>query len=121
MNRSFNNFWDKTKITLNQAFSHAKETIYSITSTPSASVQQIADYIVSHPDSKISKKDYLGVTFIFYELTQEQMRYYLETKNTKILQLDVHSHQHNVISYRSYRDHHSLNTPLKFPNLHNAK
>ncbi|WP_079509140.1 hypothetical protein [Mesobacillus jeotgali] len=121
MNKSVNNFLEKAKSTLNQAYSHAKETIYSITSTPSASVQQISDYVISHPDSKIVKKHYLGLTLSFYELEQGQMHYYLETNGHKILQLDVHSKDHSVVSYRSYRDQLSLNTPVKFPDLHGSK
>jgi hypothetical protein len=121
MNRSFNNLLNKAKMTLNQAFGHAKETLYSITGTSSASVQQIADYVRSHPDVKITKKNYLGMTLSFYELTQGKMRYYLETNNSKILQLDVHSQNHAVVAYRSYRDQLSVDTPVKFPDLQNAK
>ncbi|MCM3121719.1 MULTISPECIES: hypothetical protein [unclassified Mesobacillus] len=117
MNNAVNQFLEKARNTLNQAYSNAKETFYSITSTPSASVQQIADYVMKHPDSKVSMKHYLGITLSFYELAQGQMKYYLETNGSKILQLDVHSNFHSVVAYRSYRDQLSLNTPVKFPNL----
>lgn len=121
MNISFNNLLNKAKTTVNQAFGHAKETLYSITGTSTASVQQIADYVRSHPDVKVVKKEYVGVSISFYELVQGEMRYYLETNNAKILQLDVHSHNHTVVAYRSYRDHLSFNTPVKFPALPNPK
>lgn len=121
MNISFNNLLNKAKIGLNQAFGHAKETLYSITSASSATVQQIADYVRNHPDTRITTKQYLGVTISFYELSKGEMRYYLETNKGKILQLDVHSHNHSVIAYRSYRDQLSVNTPVKFPDLQNAK
>ncbi|RSD25376.1 hypothetical protein [Mesobacillus subterraneus] len=117
MNQSFNNLINKAKLTLNYAFGHAKEKIYSVTGTSSASVQQIADYIKAHPDTKVTNKHYLGVTLSFYELEQGEMKYYMETNQVKILQLDVHSHYHSVVSYRSYRDHFSLDTPVKFPDL----
>lgn len=121
MNISFNNLINKAKTTLNQAFGHAKETLYSVTGTSSASVQQIADYVRNHPDANVASKEYLGVTISFYELTQGDMRYYLEASNSKILQLDVHSHNHTVVAYRSYRDNLSINTPVRFPDLQNAK
>jgi hypothetical protein len=121
MNKSFNNLLNKAKMTFSQAFGHAKETLYSITGTSSATVQQIADFVRNHPDAKAVKKEYLGVTLSFYELTQGDMKYYLETNNAKILQLDVHFHHHTVIAYRSYRDNLSLNTPVKFPDLQSAK
>ncbi|MBT2638359.1 hypothetical protein J7E37_10475 [Bacillus sp. ISL-39] len=121
LNLSFNHLLNKAKTTFNHAFGHAKETLYSITGTSSASVQQIADYVRNHPDAKVVRKEYIGVSISFYELIQGDMRYYLELKNEKILQLDVHSHNHTVIAYRSYRDSSSVNTPVKFPDLQNAK
>ena len=117
MNQSINNFINKAKLTLNQAFGHAKETIYSMTGTTSASVQQISEYIMNHPDTKFEKKQFLGVTLSFYELEQGPMKYYLETNNLKILQLDVLSHNHPIVAFRSYRDYLSLTTPVKFPDL----
>jgi hypothetical protein len=121
MNQSINNFINKAKLTLNQAYGHAKETIYSMTGTSSATVQQIADFIKNHPETKEIKKHFLGVTLSFYELRQGGMKYYLETNNSKILQLDVHSLNQSVVAYRSYRDQLSLDTPVKFPDLHSAK
>lgn len=115
MNRSINNLISKAKDTLNQAYGHAKENLYSIMGTSSASAQQIAEYVMKHPDTSIVRKNYLGVTLSFYELVHGPMKYYLETNDSKILQLDVHSHDHSVISYRSYRDQLSLNTPVRFP------
>lgn len=121
MNGTFNNFFNKAKMTLNQAYGHAKETIYSITGTSSATVKQIADFIITHPDTRVVKKEYLGVPLSFYELDHKQMKYYLETNHTKILQLDVNSNNHPVVSYRSYRDQLYLNTPVKFPDLQDSE
>ena len=105
MNQSMNNLISKAKVALNHAFGQAKETIYSMTGTSSATVQQIADFVMNHPDTKVVKKEYIGVSLTFYELEHGLMKYYLEANNVKILQLDVHSNNHTVISYRSYRDH----------------
>jgi hypothetical protein len=121
MNESINNFIQKAKTTFNQAYGHAKETLYSVTGTSSATVEQIAEYVRNHADTKVMKKSFIGVPLTFYELEQENMKYYLETNHDKILQLDVHSGQHTVISYRSYRDQLSLKTPVKFPELQNQK
>lgn len=117
MNQSINNFINKAKSTLNQAYGQAKETVYSMTGTSSASVQQIAEYIMNHPDVRVVEKHYLGATLFFYELEQGATKYYLETNKTKILQLDALSHNQTLIAYRSYRDHLSLNTPVRFPDL----
>ena len=117
MNQSINNFINKAKLTLNQAYGQAKETVYSMTGTSSASVQQIAEYIMNHPDARVVEKHFLGTTLSFYKLEQGATKYYLETNKSKILQLDAHSHNHNIVSYRSYRDHLSLNTPVRFPDI----
>lgn len=121
MNQSINNFINKAKLTLNQSYGHAKETIYSMTGTSSATVPQIAEFIKNHPETKVIKKHILGMTLSFYELRQGGMEYYLETNNSKILQLDVHSLNQSVVAYRSYRDQLSLETPIKFPDMHSAK
>ncbi|HAQ06314.1 MAG TPA: hypothetical protein DCR24_01785 [Bacillus bacterium] len=121
MNQSMNNLISKAKVALNHAFGQAKETIFSITGTSSATVKQIADFVMNHPDTRVVKKQYIGVPLTFYELEQGQMNYYLETNSAKILQLDVHSNNHTVISYRSYRDQASLNNPVRFPDLHGTQ
>lgn len=120
MNGQLNQFLTKAKVSLNHAFAHAKDTIFSMTGTSSATVQQISDYVIKHPDTKIESKHLVGIDLTFYVLNDGQMSYYLETKGTKILQLDVHSNQHPVITYRSYRDQLSLNTPVRFPELNTA-
>lgn len=121
MNQSMNNLISKAKVALNHAFGHAKETIYSMTGTSSATVQQIAEFVMSHPDTRVVKKQYIGVPLTFYELDHGLMKYYLETNNGKILHMDVHSNNHTVISYRSYRDYSTLNNPVKFPDLHGTQ
>jgi len=121
MNQSINNFINKAKLTLNQAYEQAKETVYSMTGSSTASVQQIAEYIMNHPDARVVEKHYLGAALSFYELVQGETKYYLETNKAKILQLDVHANNQKVVSYRSYRDHLSLNTPVRFPNLPNTQ
>lgn len=109
----------KAKVTLNQTRARVKERIYSFTGTSSATVKEIADFIKNHPDKKVTKKDLLGFTFTFYEMDLDGVHYYLEMKNTKVLQVDVHTPLEQMVSYRSYRDHYSLNTPIKFPELVN--
>jgi hypothetical protein len=121
MNESINNLIQKAKTTINQAYGHAKESLFSMTGTSSASVEQIAEYVMNHVDTKVVKKSFIGVPLTFYELEQDKVKYYLETNHEKILQLDVYSGQNSVISYRSYRDHLSLKTPVKFPELQNQK
>ena len=115
MNTLLNKVIRKAKTTLTQTADKVKERIFSLTGTPSANVQQLADYVLQHPDTKVMKKELLGFTFSFYTLDTDNMNFYLETKNSYILQMDVTMSDERIISYRSYRDHHLLHTPIKTP------
>lgn len=117
MNTYLNKFVRKAKMTVIQATDLVKERIFAITGASSATVQQLAGFIQLHPETKMTTKKLLGLTYSFYHLEHDDVHYYLETKNTYILQLDVQTKDHPVVSYRSYRDHHTLNTPIKFPEL----
>lgn len=107
----------KAKVTYNQANAKMKERFYSITGTSAASVKEIADFIKNHPDSKVTKKDFLGLQFTFYEMKLDGIHYYLEMKHSSILQVDVRARNVQLVAYRSYRDKYSLLTPIKFPDL----
>jgi hypothetical protein len=110
-----NNLVQKAKITLNQANAYVKEKIYEVTGTPSATVSELAEFITGHKDTIVTTKKYLGLTFFFYRLDLMGIRYYLERKNSGILQLDANTMDHTIVSYRSYRDKLTLDTPIKFP------
>lgn len=117
MNRIFDKFLHKAKTTLQSTTALVKERIYAMTGTSTATVVQLADFIRNHQDTKQWKKELLGKTFYFYELKKDGVRYYLECKGSYILQLDVHTEHNHLVSYRSYRDHYALHTPIKFPEL----
>ncbi|WP_102275481.1 hypothetical protein [Cytobacillus massiliigabonensis] len=105
----------KAKVTYNQANAKMKERFYSLTGANAASVKEIADFIKNHPESKVIKKDYLGLQFTFYEIVLDGFHYYLEMKHSSILQVDVQARDEQIVAYRSYRDKYSLLTPIKFP------
>lgn len=107
----------KAKVTFNQANAKMKERIYNFTGTTSASVKEIADFIKNHPEVKVAKKDFLGLQFSFYEMELDGIYYYAEMRNSYTLQVDVQAANEQIVSYRSYRDKYSLQTPIKFPIL----
>lgn len=118
MNNNFDKIIEKAKTTFSQTTARLKKQIYAYTGTSSASVTQIAKYIHEHPDTRIVRKQFLGLTFSFYELEKDGMYYYLETKNVSyVLQLDVLTSNDRIVTYRSYRDINTLNTQIKFPEL----
>lgn len=110
-----NNVKHKTKTALNKVKSSIKEKFFNIADIPSTTVKELADFIQFHPDTKFTKKDMLGNTYSFYNLETQEYKYYLETNEIKILQLDVFSQDKNMVSYRSYRDTYQMNTPIRIP------
>lgn len=120
MNNYLDKIIQKAKTTLNHTTARVKEKFFTFTGTPTASVMQIAQYISAHPDTKSRRKQLLGLTFSFYELEKDGVYYYLEMKNNQyVLQLDVLAANERIVTYRSYRDSYTLNTPIKFPDLNN--
>ncbi|MFB4164418.1 hypothetical protein ACE1TI_11440 [Alteribacillus sp. JSM 102045] len=109
------NIMEKTKVTFQQASMLFKEKLYDITGTSTATVEQLTAYIQNHPETKKSQKTFLGMTFTFYQLNENDIHYYLEMRGSAILQMDVYTSEHNVVSYRSYRDQQTLASPIKFP------
>jgi hypothetical protein len=106
-------FVSKAKTSLGQAKVHVKETFFEITGTPSMTIQQLADYIQHHPETNSTTKTFFGQEYSFYELKREGNKYHMETRGSRILQLDANSFGEHIVSYRSYRDSYPLNTPIK--------
>jgi hypothetical protein len=105
---------DKVKTTFKQAAAQVKERISAVTDTSSTTIQQLADYVRHHSETKRMDRTLLGITYSFYHLEKEGIQYDLETRGSTILQLDVHNITgQKIVSYRSYRDH--LNTTIKIP------
>lgn len=114
MNNVFKNLAQKAQTTFEQAVEYVKDKITTIMGTNSVTVQQLANHIRFHPDVKKVNKELLGLTYSIYQLEKEGIHYYLEMKGEHILQIDVHTANHRIVSYRSYRD--SAFNPIKFPN-----
>lgn len=90
-----------------------KETYYSLAEIPSTSVEELAQFIQKHPDTQVSTKNLLGNTYSFFRLKINENHFYLETKNDRILQLDVSLNGKELVNYRSYRDSYNLKNPIK--------
>jgi hypothetical protein len=108
-----NKMKEKALSAVNKIKANIKETYYNIADIPSASVQQLADFIQKHPETQVTKKELLGVSYTFYRLNLSDESFYLETNSSRILQLDGFSNGNQFVEYRSYRDSYKLNTPIK--------
>lgn len=112
---SKNKYKDKALNAVNKIKANVKETYYHMKDIPSITVQELADQIKNHPNSHITKKELLGITYTFYQLKTNEGDYYMETNKARILQLDGYSGGKQFVTYRSYRDSYELNTPIKLP------
>ncbi len=110
---SKNKYKEKALNAVNKLKANVKETYYQMKDIPSITVQQLADTIKSHPDTHVSTKELLGITYTFYELKTNDDYFYMETNSARILQLDGFSNGKQFASYRSYRDSYEINTPIK--------
>jgi enoyl-[acyl-carrier-protein] reductase (NADH) len=71
------------------------------------SVQEVAIQIMNHPNVEKKSKTMLGITFHFYHLVENEIKYVLETKglgNDKVLSLDISSGNEVNFQFRSYKD-----------------
>lgn len=101
--------------TFSHAVDYAKEKISAITGSTSVTIAELSQHIINQPETILIKKNLLGISFSFYHLQKEDVTYYLEMRNSQILQLDVQAHDHTIVSYRSYRDKSDLPASVKFP------
>jgi hypothetical protein len=108
-----NNLKHKALTAVSKLKANIKGTYFNIAEIPSASVQQLAEFIQKHPDTQVSTKNLLGNTYNFFRLKINDDYFYLETSNDRILQLDGSSNEKELVAYRSYRDSYDLNTPIK--------
>lgn len=110
---SRNKYKEKAMSAVGKLKANLKGKLYEMAEIPSVSVKQLSEFIQQHPDTQITKKELLGNTYTFYRLNANDDFLYMETINERILQLDGSSHGKRFVSYRSYRDSHNLNTPMR--------
>ena len=113
MNKVLKKMKRKAKATLDQAVEYVKDKMTTMMGTTSVTVGELADSIRHHPETNVEKKELLGLSFFFYTLEKEGVHYYVEMKGSNILQVDVHTVDDVIVSYRSYRD--DANVPFKIP------
>lgn len=110
---SRNKYKEKAMSAVNKLKANIKGKYYEMADIPSVSVRRLSEFIQRHPDTQITKKELLGNTYTFYRLNANEDFLYMETINDHILQLDGSSHGKRFVSYRSYRDAHSFNAPMR--------
>ncbi|WP_312097671.1 hypothetical protein [Niallia sp.] len=107
----------KVRNTIAHATDSVRKGFFSLTGEASVSVNQLAEFIKEHKETKTECKYLLGNYYYFSHLQENGVRYYLETNGHYILQLDANTKDQVLIAYRSYKDKLSLDTPIKFPKM----
>ena len=115
MNKLLKNLVNKAQETFGQAVEFVKDKITTILETNAITIQQLADYVSTHAEVNVEDKELLGLHFSFYQLEKDGIHYDLEMKGAYILQLDVYTVEHTIVSYRSYRD--TPDVLIEFPEL----
>lgn len=115
------NYFDKMVTKVKDSIAHATDSVrkgfITLTGESFVSVNQLAEFIKEHKETKTECKYLLGNYYYFSHLQENGIHYYLETNGNYILQLDVSTKNQNLIAYRSYKDKLSLNSPIKFPRV----
>ncbi|WP_374055886.1 hypothetical protein [Rossellomorea sp. FM04394] len=106
-------FKDRAMAAMNKFKHNMTGTYYSIADIPTASVQELADFIQIHPETNQIEKHLLGNTYTFFRLHLNNYRFYLETTHGRILQLDGSFNEKELVSYRSYRDSEDIDSPVR--------
>jgi hypothetical protein len=86
--------------------------------TPSTlSVNNLASFIMLHPDTKRKQDEWLGLIFHSYRLQIEKVSFYLETKgkNNYILLCQVADENGIVSQFTSYDEGTSVDDQMKVP------
>ncbi|MEK4030526.1 MULTISPECIES: hypothetical protein [Bacillaceae] len=107
-----NKLIQKAKDTFSQAADYVKEKAIELANPPATSIAKLEEYISTHPETKITTKTWLGTTFSFYRLEDKQASYYMEKRDSYLLQLDVTNRNGELLAYRSYKNRPDLHTSI---------
>ncbi|WP_400246643.1 hypothetical protein AB3U99_07285 [Niallia sp. JL1B1071] len=115
MSSNFDKMVTKVKDSIAHATDSVRKGFLTLTGESSVSMNQLAEFIKEHKETKTECKYLLGNYYYFSHLQENGIHYYLETNGNYILQLDASTKDQILIAYRSYKDKLSLNSPIKFP------
>jgi hypothetical protein len=113
------NNWLKNALEkISKASKAAQETFQALFSNEFISIFDLASFIRSHPDTVHQTKQYVGLTFHFYQLKAGDLMFYLETKGDKeeyVLSLKIYAQNEKLLDFQSYTNDTSLYTPVPVP------
>ncbi|HZG61349.1 MAG TPA: hypothetical protein VEY68_12910 [Anoxybacillus sp.] len=120
MNQFHHSFSSKLKEILKNATHTIKDAITDLMAQEQVTVEEIAEMIKQHPNTLVTEKTLLGITYRFYRLTIENTAFYMETrvinnekKQERVLFVTFGTTEHLLLTYRSYDNQTELNKPIK--------
>ena len=105
VNQFIRDIKSKAKDTFTTTSQMVKEKINNVLQRPMATIDDLAQYIATHPDTSFDTKEFLGFQYHFYHLTLADTAFYLETKGDHgdyILDLSVSSPEGILFEYHSF-------------------
>ncbi|MFS0862484.1 hypothetical protein [Fredinandcohnia sp. 179-A 10B2 NHS] len=106
VNQFLRNITNMAKTTINHTSNAVKAKLDSVLHKPSMTltIDELAQYIATHPDTVFDTKVFLGFQYNFYHLKVDDKVFYLETKGDKgdyILELSVKTPTDILFDYHS--------------------
>ncbi|MEH7381542.1 hypothetical protein V7138_13865 [Bacillus sp. JJ1533] len=95
-----------------------KEKINTVLQRPMATIDDLAHYISTHPDTSFDTKEFLGFQYHFYHLKVSDTTFYLETKGNDgdyILDLSVSSPDGILFEYHSFEKKYGVDDKVTIP------
>ncbi len=108
----------KAKDTLSTTTQIVKEKINTVLQRPMATIDDLAQYISTHPDTSFDTKEFLGFQYHFHHLKVSDTTFYLETKGNDgeyILELSVSSPEGSLFEYHSFEKRHGVDDKVAIP------
>ncbi|MEH7222709.1 hypothetical protein V7112_02750 [Bacillus sp. JJ1566] len=118
VNQFIRDITTKAKETFSNTSQIVKEKINTVLHRPMATIDDLAHYISTHPDTSFDKKEFLGFQYHFYHLKLADTTFYLETKGKQsdyILDLSVASNEGKLFEYHSFEKKYGVDEKVPIP------
>ncbi|MEH7385345.1 hypothetical protein V7147_08055 [Bacillus sp. JJ1521] len=118
VNQFIRDITTKAKDTISTTTQIVKEKINTVLQRPMATIDDLAQYISTHPDTSFDTKEFLGFQYHFYHLKLTDTTFYLETKGRHgdyILDLSVTSPEGILFEYHSFEKKYGVDDKVAIP------
>ncbi|MEH7238361.1 hypothetical protein [Bacillus sp. JJ1562] len=118
VNQFIRDITTKAKDTFSNTSQIVKEKINTVLHRPMATIDDLAKYISTHPDTSFDTKEFLGFQYHFYHLRFADTTFYLETKGDHgdyILDLSVASPEGTIFEYHSFEKRYGVHDKVTIP------